>query len=256
MPRSLKLNTSILFQLLLKVLRPDIVCDVGSHDAAQARRFRRLLPAARILALEANPRNASLLSEDARLRDQSIELIPKAAWNHDGVLRFYVERLSIEPGQHWRCGISSTRPRLRGSLGADVVEVPAVRLDTLLHGLEVAPQRIALWIDTEGASYEVLEGARAVASRVVLVHAEVESRELWAEQRLGRDVRQLMHDMGFIELARGIPELQHDCVFVRAERRAASHLAIGSTRLCALALTQAQRVAGGALHGLAQRWLR
>jgi FkbM family methyltransferase len=251
----MKLNTSILFQLLLRVLRPAIVCDVGSLDGAQALRFRRLCPRARVLALEANPANAAALVQDARLQQQRIELVPKAAWNRDGAVTFHVEHGAAVPGQRWRSGISSTRARLLGSLGAQRIEVPAVRLDSLLAPCSKS-DRIALWIDTEGASYEVLEGARALAPQIVLVHAEVETRELWGGQRLGGDVEQLMGELGFREIARGLTELQHDRVWVPGRRAAAVRLATVAARLCALGWTHAERASGGRLGVLARRWLR
>ncbi len=39
----MKLRTAILFQVLLKVLRPAVVCDVGSLDAATREKLNHLI---------------------------------------------------------------------------------------------------------------------------------------------------------------------------------------------------------------------
>ena len=92
-----------------------------------------------------------------------------------------------------------------------------MRLDTFIQGLETVPESVALWIDVEGAAYEVLEGIEGICDRIKLIHVEVETEAFWEGQRLKADVEDLMHSMGFTTLARGRFEPQHDLVMVNAD---------------------------------------
>ncbi len=212
----MKLYTDILFQVLIKRLQPDLVCDVGSMNASHAKRFRHLLPKARIVAFEASPDNAQLMEESGDLDDYDIQLQHQAVSNVDGTLTFNVEHFSREKGQHLRQGISSTRKRIAGSLGMTEVEVESIRLDTFVQRLSPIPASIALWIDAEGNSHEILEGMEGVRDRITIIHVEVETREFWHGQKLKADVVELMASMDFVSFARGYDEFQHDVIFLAA----------------------------------------
>ena len=97
------------------------------------------------------------------------------------------------------------------------IEVESVRLDTFIQGLDPVPESVALWIDVEGGAYEVLEGISHVRNRIKLIHVEVETREFWKGQRLKDDIENLMVSMGFITLARGHFEPQHDLVLMNLQ---------------------------------------
>ena len=209
------MGTKTLFKLLLRRIKPELVCDVGSMDASDALAFRRILPKARILAFEANPANAVVLQNDPILAAAGIGVVQQAVWNHDDTLTFYLEQLA-ENGAAGdiRRGISSTRPRQDNSLGASQVVVPAVRLDTFVGRMDPVPRSIALWIDVEGGAFEVIEGIGGIADRVALIHVEVETKPFWVGQRLAGQVMDLARLLGFIPLGRGRHPDQHDLVLI------------------------------------------
>jgi FkbM family methyltransferase len=212
---ALKLGTKFLFHRLLKAMKPDLVCDIGSMDASDARRFRRFLPHARIIAFEGNPDNIASLRQDERLRKDRIDLQGSLVGSRNGKQKFFIENLSEgEETEDVRRGISSTRIRTRNSLGSAAIEIDAVRLDTFIRSLDIVPDSVALWIDVEGAAYEVLEGIEKVCDRIKLIHVEVETEAFWEGQRLKADVEDLARSMGFITLARGRFEPQHDLVLM------------------------------------------
>jgi len=45
------------FDRLLKIINPDVICDVGSLNGGESLRFRDCVPNAKIFAFEANPLN-------------------------------------------------------------------------------------------------------------------------------------------------------------------------------------------------------
>ena len=112
--------------------------------------------------------------------------------------------------------ISSIRERAPDtSYASKPVPVRAVRLDSFLTDVLAGPaSTIALWIDVEGAAYEVLEGIDGIRDRVCLVHVEVETRAFWQGQRLWPDIEALMGRLGFTPIARRPGDEQFDVVFV------------------------------------------
>ncbi len=96
----IKLNTKLLFYQLLPVLRPVVVYDVGSLDGTHAMRFRKLVPDARVMAFEANPRNIESLEMDEAFQAAGIELIGAAVGDQNGRATFYLEELNEE--ETWR----------------------------------------------------------------------------------------------------------------------------------------------------------
>lgn len=218
----ISLNTQLLFRALLRPLRIDTVCDVGSMDGAESRAFRSRLPSARILALEANPQNFHRMSADARLHAADVELIEAAAAAFDGDAPFYVVGADFD-APDIRRGHSSLRRRdaPRGPLHE--VRVRTVRLDSLLSG--DAGRRLALWIDVEGVALEVLEGARGILAGTQLLHVEVESVPCISEgQHLAPEVIALLTAAGFDEIATDHPPgtPQFNAVFLRRGQDAAT----------------------------------
>lgn len=251
------LNTGLLFRALLRPLRIDTVCDVGSMDGTESRAFRARLPAARILAFEANPQNFRRMLADARLHAAGVELIEAAAGAFDGSAPFYVVGADFD-SQDIRRGHSSLRRRDAPSGPLQEVRVRTVRLDSLLLN---EAGRLALWIDVEGLALEVLEGARGILDRTQLLHVELESIPCISEgQHLAPEAIALLTEAGFDEIAidqpRGTP--QFNAVFLRRGQDAATLRRVRGTlswgfmrRRCAAV---AARVSPRLLHRLRSWW--
>ena len=210
-------NTRRLFGTLLRTLRIGAVCDVGSLDGAEALTFRALLPEAAIYALEPNPDNLRRMRADAVLLERRVEVMGIAATNFDGEADLFL--VDAHASEHTRRGMSSLYARPDAGAGARAaVRVRTARLDTLLGRECAAPLRVALWIDTEGKAYEVIEGAAGLARQLYLLHVEVESAPcIDAAQKLYPDVRTLLEGMGFEEIATDQvrTSTQFNAVFVR-----------------------------------------
>jgi FkbM family methyltransferase len=221
-------NTQRLFASLLRPLRVGTVCDVGSMNGADAVRFRRAAPRARILALEPNPRNFALMRCDAALRAGHIELLPCAASNYDGVGELFLVGADYARADPRR-GMSSLYRRSGEWASSASVSVRIARLDSLLR--HAPGPRLALWIDTEGAAFEVIEGLVGVSQQVALLHVEVETVAcIGARQRLYPEVRQLLERLGLSELATDLPRehTQFNALFVAT--------GLGTRAACAIRL--------------------
>lgn len=210
-------NTRRLFSWLLRPMRIEVVCDVGSMDGADALRFRERLPSARIYAFEANPENYKRMAVDPALRERSIQVLPFAVGDANGTAEFFLVGADYSRPNDSR-GMSSLYRRTDQFAPVAVAQVKTVRLDSFLTNEHAAHARVALWIDTEGAAYEVIAGMQGVLRQVQVLHVEVEAAPLiGAEQKLYPDVKSLLHAMGFSELAtdRDRGRLQFNVVYVR-----------------------------------------
>ena len=212
-------DTRRLFLKLLRTLPIDTVCDVGSMDGYDALRFRRMLPAAEVIAFEPNPRNFDLMQADARLRRRRIRILPFAVSDRDAEAPFFVVRARYARNRDLpRRGISSLHPRADRSSIAEVVQVRTVRLDDVLEKDSQAA-RIALWIDTEGMGFEAIAGAARVLARTQMLHVEAETVPfIGAEQKLLPDIERFL-DADFTLLATDHPRewSQLNALFVRKD---------------------------------------
>lgn len=206
-----ELKTKYLFRALVAALRPEVVCDVGSCDASDALQFEKLQPDAKVYAFEANPKQASLIEKRLQQAGSHIQLQQKAILNESGSLE-----ITMVPEIGNNRGVSTLRDRVDGgNSGWDRVSVTAAPLDQCIDK-PMTDRGMALWIDVEGHTYEVLEGCRTLAPHIAFIHAEVETQTVWEGQKLASDVLDLADEMGLVLIARG-RGIQHDLVFIRPE---------------------------------------
>jgi FkbM family methyltransferase len=212
----MKLLTPILFLLLLKMLQPDLICDIGAMDAREALLFRKVVPQSAIVVFEANPGNVELMKRKGILSKKGISIKHNVVWHKNEKVNFYVEKTMVDTDI--RRGISSTRKRREGSLGSIEISVSGVRLDSFVNNIRRVPNKIALWIDAEGAAYEVISGFEEIRNQVKIVHLEAETKEVWLGQKLQPEIEKLMGKMGFVLLAPRVnavqPDLQQDLIFI------------------------------------------
>lgn len=211
------INTRRLFAKLLPALQVNTVCDIGSMDGADALLFRHVLDRASIYAFEPNPENFRRMQADSALRQHDIQLVPLAATNFDGEADFFLVEADYSV-RHSRRGMSSLYRRSDGS--ATVIPVRTTRLDTFLADRTPRDARLALWIDTEGKAYEVIDGAIGVIGQIGLLHVEVETSPcIGSNQKLYPEVKALLHRFGFVELAtdQAHTMTQFNALFVRRD---------------------------------------
>ena len=216
------LDTKSLFISLLKRIRCDLVLDIGSRDGKQSLLFRDLLPEARVVAFEANPRNYRKMLANPLLAHRQITLSPCAVSHQDGVATFHIAEADYdaEETDQNNLGISSLldNPAVRT---AESVEVQTVRLDTFLRRPDyLACGSIALWVDVESAEYWVLEGMREAAERVDLIQVETAKTPMRPGQKTYEEVGRLLESYGFAEIGNNLePEAAWgDVLYLRRAR--------------------------------------
>jgi FkbM family methyltransferase len=213
-------NTQRLFVKLLSRMGISTVCDVGSMDGADSLTFRDAVPESSIYAFEPNPENFRRMQADRALQERSIQVVPLAATNYDGEAEFFLVEADYS-GRDSPRGLSSLYKRTgEWTTPAGVVRVKTTRLDTFLADKCPPHSRLALWIDTEGKAYEVIEGIGDVVKQIHLLLVEVETEPcIGSNQRLYPEVKSLLQRLGFVELATDQPpsKLQFNALFVRCD---------------------------------------
>jgi FkbM family methyltransferase len=155
------------------------------------------------------------MANDPAIREAEVEVRALAAWNKDEEITFNVIEFSTNGALAWKNKLSSILTRTDNSFASHQVAVDAIRLDSMVTTSgRSRPKTIALWIDVEGAGYEVLEGISGIAEQVCVVHIEVETTDYWRKQHLWTEVRDLMLDFGHTAVARTRGNSQFDVVFV------------------------------------------
>lgn len=188
-------NTKVLFSAILKRVKADCVCDIGSRDGDQARLFRHLCPEAKVMAFEANPINFKAMAANPTLRSEEIEVLPFAVSGARGTAKFHVIDVDYSDPEANK-GISSllTRDDLPVKT---TIEVETRRIDEVVQAQCAQAATIGLWIDVEGAEYGVLEGMSGIKDRVVAVHVETAKVPQRHGQRTLQELKVLMDGFGF-----------------------------------------------------------
>jgi FkbM family methyltransferase len=235
-PPHVILNTKRLFTKLLSRMEIDVICDVGSMDGGDALTFREAAPTSTIYAFEPNPANLRLMEANPALRERRIQVFPIAATDYDGEAEFFVVDADYSQGDPRR-GMSSLYRRCDNQWTATktVVRVKTTRLESFLIN-EHSHARVALWIDTEGKAYEVVDGIGTIAASVQLLHIEVETSPLiGSNQKLYPEVKALLEGLGFREAATDAPpsQSQFNALFVRAVLSSGLRFRLGGWILCA-----------------------
>jgi FkbM family methyltransferase len=210
-------NTQRLFVALLHPLCITDVCDVGSMDGEDALAFRRAAPKARIYAFEPNPENYRLISTNRAFERSDIQFLQLAVGNRDDEAEFFLPAAQYTHRDPRR-GMGSLHRRADEWAPLAVTRVRMTRLDSFLADRCRPEMRLALWIDTEGSAYEVIEGLGGRVGQVQLLHVEVETAPcIGPGQKLYPQVKSLLRRLGFAELAtdQRCNHLQFNALFVR-----------------------------------------
>jgi FkbM family methyltransferase len=187
-------TTANLFLSLIKKLGVSCACDIGSLDGTQALRFSNALPEARVFAFEANPYNFAAMKADPLLSRPNIALVQCAVSSKKGTADFCVVETDYNCPTANR-GLSSLL--IPSDSLKEIVRVPSVRIDEFLMERPEISGKIGLWIDVEGAAYDVLAGMEGIFQRVAIIHVEVEKKAMFQGQKLAADVDSLLSKRGF-----------------------------------------------------------
>lgn len=202
-----------LFFGLVRVTQPNAFIEAGAKTAETSIRVRQYLPKARIAAFEANPEIFNRYKEDPKLAEKRVEYRHMAVTDYDGEIEFRIMRAANGVAISDVSGGNSIHTRASKNIDYDVVKSPCIKLDSFF----VDRPRNALWIDVEGASKQVLTGARHLLTNTTVAIIEVEDYEVWEGQWTTEAVTSFLYAYGLVPVARDFEfNGQHNIVFVNS----------------------------------------
>jgi len=184
------------FMDLQNEIQPDLFVEVGAYDGSTALEIRKMLPNARVVAFEANQANHEHFTKTLKHADSNVEYVYSAVADTCDDRTFRISH-TTGTGLSKR---SSLLDRATPKHPPMEVTVPCTTLDVFFGS--AMPTRSTLWIDVEGASRYVLEGASNVLSTVQSLLIEVEEQRFWEGQWLKSDVLAYLERFGLVPVAR------------------------------------------------------
>ena len=153
-----------------------------------------------ICALEASPRTHAYFSKEVNYKNFGVSYINALISDRDGRTDFYEY---VYEGMEAAAGMSSMLVRdlkAHGMARRTRSTIKSIRGDTFIESKFKNKEKITLWIDVEGAQYEVLNSFSRTFSQGIInsVYIEVEKEKLWIEQKmLENDIIEFMHKHNF-----------------------------------------------------------
>lgn len=202
------LETKILYRKLLRAFKPEVVFDIGSCDGSESIKSAQILPESRVVAFEANPINFNQILNNSDIKKYNVSVYNLAIQNNDGEVSFNIIDSDLVKNR------GSSSLLIKPNFPSEEVKVSGSRLDSFVKTHFSETKRLSLWIDVEGAGYEVLQGLDSIKHRVLFFQVEVEENQIWEGQRTKSDILELAQSLNFREIARGSGSNQYDVVFI------------------------------------------
>jgi FkbM family methyltransferase len=207
----------VLMHRLMEVIQPQVCLEVGAHEASFSIRCADLLPDSRVIALEANPDVWQQHVGDISSQAPAVDYRNLAAWNTTGVVDL-LRRRDVLPTR----GDHSLLYRLAEVTdGYERVSVPARTIDSIVEDacmdLDEDPEylRTALWIDVEGATRQVLEGAEKTLRSTWALTVELERVPFWKGAALDEEIDEILKGAGLEPVLEDVGDLrQRNVVYV------------------------------------------
>lgn len=189
-----------LIDLFFKLSRScHTLVECGAHRAEASVRFGR-----KAIAIEANP----ITFDEKMANAPHITRLNVALDKEEGTAYIHIFGEDQAPGN------ASTSERT-DARAFSMMKVPATTLDKVTEKLD---NGLALWIDVEGKSYEVLQGGLETLKKTDVLIIEVEEKQFWKNQKLDHEVKKFLEDRGFVYVARDqeYPQ-QYNMIYVKFE---------------------------------------
>lgn len=201
------------FFQIVRVSQPELFIEAGAKDARTSIRARRYLENARIVAFEANPHNYARFRKNKELEQGKIDYLNYALAEKTGTLTFRIKKERDGEKLNPIAGDNSILTRVEQGVVYEEVTVPSTSLDDYFEG---NTKSCCLWVDVEGATKEVLLGARRLLDQASFMIVEVEDRPIWEGQWLRKDLSPYLFDRGLVPIARDFQSrYQYNIIYVK-----------------------------------------
>lgn len=207
-----------LFHDLTHLTAATLLIECGAREAEASVRFIREGSDRRAIAFEANPWTYEQMT--SRSIGPRLVALPEGLGVQPGKLALQVpakqDEMAPTPGN------GSFLPRTKATTTLSVL-VPVTTLDLVAERFSVA-EPVALWVDVEGFSREVLMGgSRLLNDFVEIALVEVEEHRYWDGGALEDEITAIMESAGLVPAARDLQYVgQFNTLYLRRRHVGAS----------------------------------
>lgn len=176
-------------------ITPNTILEIGSRDANDSELLRGFF--------DINPKNVWIVEPNPIQHNKIISKYPEfnlikyPVFNEEKEILFN----AVDVNDQVLNGVSSVLDRVDNLY--DRINTNKIKIKTILGSelLSIVNLDVDLCkIDVEGATYEVLESFGDDIIKIKSMHIECEHREVWVNQKLYNDVKQLLIVKGYTEV--------------------------------------------------------
>lgn len=172
-----------------------IVFDIGTRDGNDANYISKALKSNIVYAIDANPKSVEkTLASYPWIRvkqlaisdfdgESTFQQVNSGNENMDGCSSLFAEKVDKEP---------------QFSDVVNVIDTKVARMDSLLQEEELLGKIDIVKVDTEGYTWQVLQGFGERLKDVKLFHLETESDATHKEHKNNKEVAKFMEEQGFV----------------------------------------------------------
>ncbi len=193
--------------------------EIGAYEASFSKTIQEKFSHISSRAFEANPEVYAHFLLDESIKKSNIEYSYLAIGNKDGTSKFFLADTFNSEKVQTSARCHSLLERKEENTSCSFVYVPIKKLDTVCSK-DKENSIYSLWIDAEGATKQVLQGAEKILQKTAAIYVELEStaRFKTEENVLDRDIFQFLLDRDFIPVLRDFQfRHQYNVIFVKKE---------------------------------------
>lgn len=193
------------------------IVEIGAHEAGFSLSAKKKFPQFNVFAYEANPYVYEKYINTPAIQNSAIHYEHLAVSNYDGDVTFHISN-TIQAKQEAKDSKRHSILERKTNDSTTDITVKCNTLDTLFKNELSHNQGFSLWIDAEGATSLILEGAKNLLPHVYSVFVEVESQTKFKQQWNEKELCDFMLENDFLPVARDFAfRHQYNMIFVKKD---------------------------------------
>ncbi len=198
------------FKKLVLEINPIRFIEIGAHEASISIELKEL-GISEVLAFEANPYVYEKYIQ--QVKNHGVDYKNLAISNQSGNITLSIPKFSESLAR-------ADGSILSRSAGAEYVEVSieAKKLSDIGFNNLTSKDLVALWIDTEGVSFEVIKSSESFSEQIALMLVEVEDISYWENQKKAIEIFELCASLKLIPIMRDLDGRgQYNVIFLKQD---------------------------------------
>lgn len=180
---------------LVSALSIPITIEIGAHEATFSKNIKCTRPSTECYAYEANPFVYEKFEKS--LKEAGIDYRNLAISNTDGFVNLEIPISRRSKAINKDNPIASILKRDQPGFKYDTVSVTSAKINSLFKNKS---KNKAIWVDVEGAQYEVLQSMSEQWPTIQLIYIEVETNNVWFSSFNKQDIYQTLKSKGYLEI--------------------------------------------------------